>query len=310
MTGVLAIDLGKTGCRAVLFTDGVRGAQVRGPGAIGLADTGGAVRAMDAINAATRGWATVDAVSAGLAGMGKAREQAPALAAALADRFGTEQIVLTDDMTTSHAGALGGAPGAVLAAGTGAIALAVTDAGVSHYVDGWGYLLGDDGSGFAVGRAGLRSALCAHDGRGGSAELHARATARFGNLDGLPWVVHGVDNPPRLIAAFARDVADAAHAGDPVARGIWADAGRALARTAAAALSGGSVTTAFVCTGGLMQVGDLLTGPLDAQLARLAPGVRRRAPLGDALDGAHLLLTRPDLPHRTQLRRSSTKEYR
>ena len=310
MTGVLAIDLGKTGCRAVLFTDGVRGGEVCGPGAVGLADIGGVARAMHAITAATRGWAAVDAVGAGLAGLRGVGARASELAAALTARFGTDQIVLTDDMTTSHAGALGGAPGAVLAAGTGSVALGVTPSGDSHYVDGWGYLLGDDGSGFAVGRAGLRSALCAHDGRGGSAALHARATARFGNLEGLPSVVHGSDNPPGCIAAFARDVAEAAHAGDPVARGIWADAGRALARTAAAALSGGSVATAFACTGGLMQVGDLLTEPLDAQLARLAPGVRRRAPLGDALDGAHLLLTRPDLPHRTQLRRSPTKEYR
>jgi N-acetylglucosamine kinase-like BadF-type ATPase len=300
---VLALDVGKTGCRAALFVGGARTAEASSSGAVGLADPDGVARAMAAIAEATEGWGNVDVVTGGFAGLGQGRQRAPALAAAMATRFDTDRVLLTTDMAIAHAGALDGAPGAVLAAGTGAIAMAIAPDGSSHTVDGWGYLLGDEGSGYAIGRAGLAAALHAHDGRrGGSTRLRRLATARFGSLDGLPNLVFAAANPPGLVGGFAREVADAAHAGDEVARLIWADAGRALAGTAAAALtalSNGSSTLA--CTGGLFDAGALLTGPFDAELAALAPGVSRCAAVGDALHGAFLLHSRPDLPHQRLL---------
>jgi N-acetylglucosamine kinase-like BadF-type ATPase len=286
-----------------LFVDGTRTAEASSSGAVGLANTDGVASAMAAIAEATDGWGSVDAICGGLAGLGQGRERAPALATELAARFGTDRVLLTTDMAIAHAGALGGAPGAVLAAGTGAIAMAIAPDGSIHTVDGWGYLLGDEGSGYAIGRAGLAAALHAHDGRSdGSTRLRRLATARFGSLNGLPSLVFAAANPPGLIGGFARDVAEAAHAGDEVARRIWVDAGRALAATAAAALatlSNGSSTLA--CTGGLFEVGALLGDPFDAELAALAPGVSRSPALGDALSGAFLLHARPDLPHRRLL---------
>ncbi|WP_051579504.1 N-acetylglucosamine kinase [Pseudonocardia acaciae] len=302
MTRVLALDVGKTGSRAALFVDGVRTEEATGTGALGLAEADGVARAMAAITGVTEGWGGVDAVTAGLAGLGRGRDKAPALAAALTERFGTEKILLTGDMAIAHAGALGGEPGAVLAAGTGAIAMSITPDGRSHTVDGWGYLLGDNGSAYAIGKAGLEAALRAHDGRrGGSTRLRRLATARYGQLEGMPTLVFAAESPPQLMGGFARDVAEAARAGDEVAGRIWADAARALAETAAAALAalagspGGSATLA--CTGGLFDVGTLLTDPFDRELAALAPGVPRSEVRGDALEGAYLLHARPDLPH-------------
>ncbi len=86
-------------------------------------------------------------------------------------------MLVSDDAVTAHLGALGGEPGVVIVAGTGAIALAVDE--VAARADGWGTRLGDDGGGYWIGRAGLAAALRAHDGRGGSRELLARAMARF-----------------------------------------------------------------------------------------------------------------------------------
>ena len=63
--------------------------------------------------------------------------------------------------------------------------LAIDGEGGCHRADGWGHLLGDDGSGFAVGRAGLASAMRAVDGRGGSRPLLERALARFGSVEGM-----------------------------------------------------------------------------------------------------------------------------
>src|SRR5690606_40636460 len=86
------------------------------------------------------------------------------------------------DALTAHLGALGGRPGAVVAVGTGAIALGTDLRDVWHRVDGWGHLLGDLGSGSWIGAQGLRAAVAASHGRdkGGSTRALAAATERVG----------------------------------------------------------------------------------------------------------------------------------
>ncbi len=303
MSRVLAFDVGKSGCRVALFVDGVRIVEAQQPGPRGLADRTGATDAADAMLAAARelGADPVDGIAVGLAGLTQAPHAPAVLAEHLLGPLGADRLVAASDMTTSHLGALAGGAGVVVAAGTGAVALAVADTGTHHRVDGWGYLLGDAGSGHAIGRAGLDAALRCHDGRGGSQRLRSLAQQRFGSLDDLPRLVHGSDNPPRTIAAFARDVASAAHEGDDTARALWVEAGRDLAVTAAAAaraLAGevlaGEVLVSTV--GGLFDAGTLLTEPFETELSRLAPRARLVAPAGDALDGAHRMAG-ATLPH-------------
>lgn len=59
-----------------------------------------------------------------------------------------------------------GKPGLVLIAGTGSIVYGITEEQDSFRVGGWGYLVGDEGSGFDIGRQAVVSVLKAHDGRG------------------------------------------------------------------------------------------------------------------------------------------------
>ncbi len=129
-------------------------------------------------------------------------------------------------------------------------------------------MLGDDGGGYWIGRRALAIALRAHDGRGGSAALRAaaearfgplatiarrgaRATAprrrrrsapraaaeaRFGPLAQIARAVYDAPDPVATVAAFTRDVADLARAGDAAAAAILAAAGAELARTVTAAI--------------------------------------------------------------------------
>lgn len=302
MTRVLVFDVGKTGCRAALFDGEERVAEAVVPGRSGVVDPDGARAAVQAMRAAGEqvGAAVVDAICAGLAGFASAQDRADQLASGLSRHFDTSAIALTSDMATSHAGALDGRPGVVIVAGTGAVALGIDADGASATCDGWGYLLGDDGSGYAIGRAGLSSAVRASDGRGGSTALLDRARRRFGTLRGLPALIHGADNPPRLIASFARDVHAAATAGDEVATGIWRHAGRELARTAAAAahqVFAAGVGFDMAATGGLFAAGPLLTAPFEAEVTARAPAGRLVPCSGDALDGGRLIAMRTDLPH-------------
>jgi N-acetylglucosamine kinase-like BadF-type ATPase len=115
-----------------------------------------------------------------------------------------------------------------VAAGTGTVCVA---RGPRRWakVDGWGSLLGDAGSGFAIGRAGLDAALRHVDGRGGSAVLLKAAERRFGPAPALVERIHAAPVPTRAVASFAADVAREAAAGDGVAAAILREADRVAA---------------------------------------------------------------------------------
>lgn len=86
---------------------------------------------------------------------------------------------------------------------------------------------GDAGGGAWIGRAGLETALRAHDGPpSASACPPARAEAAFGRVTGLPEVLHPRTDRPAVLASFAPDAADRA-ADDPVAADIQRAAARA-----------------------------------------------------------------------------------
>jgi len=299
MSAVLAVDLGKTGCRAQVW-DGPAGAAVaagEGPGAPGLAESGGVAAALSAVLGAARpllthlGGERLAGVCVGAAGAASAPGAARELAALLLESLPTDRAAVASDAVTAHAGALGGATGVVLAAGTGAVTIGLGDGGTFARVDGWGPWLGDDGSGAWIGRAGLSAALRAHDGRGPATSLTEAAAGLFGPLDQLPHAVGGTENPARAAATFAPAVAGAAASGDAVAAGVLREAAAHLAEAVAAAARAvaGDGPVRVALTGGLIHLGTPLTDPLHDLLARSTPPLDIRPALGDPLDGARRL---------------------
>jgi N-acetylglucosamine kinase-like BadF-type ATPase len=69
------------------------------------------------------------------------------------------RVVAVSDVELAHAAAFGGGPGLLVVAGTGSIAAARDRRGRWQRAGGWGQLLGDEGSGFWIGRAALRDPL-------------------------------------------------------------------------------------------------------------------------------------------------------
>jgi len=301
---VLAVDFGKTGCRAALWVDTSR-TDAEGPGAPGLASPNGAALAEAAILAVATpllraaGLDQVEFGGVGAAGVLAASAPARQLAASLCTRLPARMIAVASDAVTSHAGALGGEPGVVLAAGTGAVALAVGADGTRHQADGWGPWLGDEGSGAWLGLHGLRAALRAADGRGPATALQAAAERRFGPPSALVAALEGHENPPRLAASFAADVARAAEAGDRVAVALLREAAAALAGTvrSAAAHLADAGPVRFAIVGGLASLGPIFIDPLLEALRRDVARLQPIAPCGTALDGARLLALRRDTLH-------------
>jgi glucosamine kinase len=296
MNRYILIDGGQSGCRIVYVENGERVLTGDGAG-LGRQDpdrTEGLLRVLErAFEAmAPRVPDTVDVVAAGLTGFDGSPETARAIADGVRTRVRIKRVVVTTDAVTSYLGAIGFEPGAVVAAGTGVIALAGDREGNVARGDGWGYILGDDGSGYYIGRRGLASALRAHDGRGGSEALLRRAREVFGSPESLKDRVYTSPNPAGEVARFARQVAEAAREGDQASSDIWASAACEVARTVTATLVQLFTPDTFVTvswTGNLFDARDLMLQPFCRQVAEMWPAASVLAPKGTALDGAELL---------------------
>ncbi|MFE3184626.1 N-acetylglucosamine kinase [Streptomyces violascens] len=239
---------------------------------------------------ARAGATRIAAVAIGAAGMVTLGDELRAeLPGALARSLGVRTLALAADAVTAYAGALGRRAGAVVAAGTGMIALG-TDLAGWRRADGWGHLLGDCGSGAWIGRAGLEAGLRAHDGRrGGSAALLDRLTAVFGAPAELPGLLYPRSDRPAVLASFAPEVAGCADA-DPVAAGILQEAARHIVEAAAAVCPADTAEEPQVAlTGGLFKLGAPLLVPLGEEFRRQLPYARRVEAAGDPLDGSLLI---------------------
>ncbi len=160
-----------------------------------------------------------DVLVVGAAGAGRAVE-ARELQQALRAEAVAQTVVVTTDIAIALEGALGAGAGIVLAAGTGSIAIARDGAGASIRAGGHGWQMGDEGSGYAIGRAALGAVSRAADGRGAETTLSGRLleATRSGDFDDLVrWTATA--GPPE-VAALAPHVLAAAADGDATARAI------------------------------------------------------------------------------------------
>jgi N-acetylglucosamine kinase-like BadF-type ATPase len=188
----------------------------------------------------------------GLSGFDRAEDRArmePSLRAL------ARSLAMTNDARLVLAGLSGGI-GIALIAGTGSIAYGTDPTGASARAGGWGNLIGDEGSGWRMGRDALAAVAQATDGRAPATELTERILSHW-RLDNPSDLILRVYDPAMSkgdIAELSGIVFAAASAGDAVARGIVDDAVRSLA-TIPVAVAGrlsfpGAIPLAFA--GGLL----------------------------------------------------------
>ncbi len=174
---------------------------------------------------AVRSHGTEEGVSvcAGVAGAGRSAEQA-----ALADRLQSLASELTGrqdlrvrvvhDAEIALEAAFHGESGIIVIAGTGSVVFARTTEGRMERAGGWGYLLGDEGSGHVIGLRGLNAVCAALDG-GPQTQLVASARERL-SIETIADAIQRVYKENMPCQHFAPSVLDAAKAGDVVAQKI------------------------------------------------------------------------------------------
>lgn len=202
------------------------------------------------------------------------------------DLAGVHRIVVTHDSVTSFLGVLGDQQGAVVAAGTGVVTLGV---GPEHStrVDGWGYMMGDAGSGYWIGRAALDAVMRAHDGRGPATALTAVVQERWPDLESAYVALQSSEDRVRTVASFAAPTAAHAASGDEVAIRICGEAAGELALAIIAALrvTDAPADAAIGAIGGVFG-SDLIRAAFETAVRAERPDARFVPPAGSGLDGA------------------------
>jgi glucosamine kinase len=189
-------------------------------------------------------------------------------------------LALETDAATMLLGAFGGKPGVVVIAGTGSVGEVLRQDGSRGSVGGWGFPVGDEGSGAWLGLRAVQAAQRALDGRGPRGAL-AEAVYEVIGADSeaiLAWCAQAGQGAYAQLAPHIFAAADV----DPVAGALLRAAGASI-REMADALDPSKQLPVALCGG----IGRRLAPYLPAGFA-----ARLHEPEGDAIDGALLLVRR------------------
>src|SRR3989442_2432797 len=215
------------------------------------------------------------AVCLGIAGVD--REDEARTVRAIMRRIGYKSrvLVVNDALIALVAGAQD-APGIVIIAGTGSIVYGRNAAGEAARAGGWGHMIGDEGSGYWIGRQAVAAVMRAADGRGPDTGLATEILAYFNVADvsRLPRIVYDREMPRMNVAALGPIVQTVAEGGDAVAVRILERAADELV------LGAHSVTTrlemrgdafTFYLAGGVFRVVPWVADELPRRLVEVAP---------------------------------------
>ena len=215
------------------------------------------------------------AICLGIAGVDRPNDAA--VVRGIMKRIGYKaRIVIVNDALIALETGAPGQPGIVVISGTGSIAYGRNAAGEAARSGGWGYALGDEGSGYWIGRAALRAVLRAADQRGPRTILTPMLLQHF-SVTQPQLLLHEIYHhhlEPVAIGALASCVRDAFNEGDQAATGIL--------RGAADELEGAALSVArrleliaeaftFVLSGGIFRAVPWLAEELARRLPASAP---------------------------------------
>ncbi|MGB3265982.1 MAG: BadF/BadG/BcrA/BcrD ATPase family protein [Microcoleus sp.] len=246
----------------------------------------------------------IEAICLGLAGAGRAKDieivqfvvQNLQLANSLpvTRSILPRNIVICSDCAIALVGGTGQEVGIAVIAGTGSIVFGQNRQGETKRVGGWGYILGDEGSGYDIAVGGLQAALKFYDGRGDFTALAEKFQGHLGlnNLEELVEVVYRRGWGVPEIAALAPIVDRAAAEGDRVAEGIIDRAVAKLTfstKTAISALFSPTEEFEIVTIGGVWGGEANYRGRFETAISAIAPNAKVISPRYEPAFGAALL---------------------
>lgn len=276
---VLGIDAG--GTKTVCLLADERGqilSEGRGPGAnLHAAGELGVEKVLHGVMETALGERGIApaAICLGIAGVD--RDDEAKTVGAIMRRIGQKSrvLVVNDALIALVAGARD-APGVVIVAGTGSIVYGRNAGGEAARAGGWGHIIGDEGSGYWIGREALAAVMRAADGRGPQTRLTRNILTHFdvADISRLPRIVYDRELPRVSVAALGPIVQQVAANGDAVATRILERAAEELvlgASSVATRLEMRGDEFTFYLAGGVFPVVPWLADELSRRLVEVAP---------------------------------------
>jgi len=220
------------------------------------------------------------AICLGIAGVDRAEDSTVVRSIMRRIGYKTRTLVVNDALVALEAGAPG-APGVVIVSGTGSIAYGRNNRNEGARAGGWGHVLGDEGSGYWIGRAALRAVLREADRRGPRTALTPLLLRHFGVSEAQNLIHEVYQNKlrPSAIGALAECVQAAFSQGDQAATGILraaADELEASGVGVAKRLALGGEPFAFILAGGIFRAVPWLRDELQRRLPLSVPNSSAR----------------------------------
>lgn len=206
------------------------------------------------------------------------------------DKAGISSWKLVGDHVIALQGALSGRPGLAFIAGTGSICFGRGPDGREERAGGWGHLIGDEGSAYALGRAALSAVARAWDGWGEETALTGLLLGELGLHTRQKLISHIYGGDKTRVASLAPLVDRAAAQGDRAAVGILEENAQemaAMVRAVALRLDLPQAPVAML--GGLLEHDTCLRRAFISAMGVTCPGCTCILPEQDALHGALLM---------------------
>ncbi len=297
---LIGIDGGQTSTKAVVMDDSGRllGAGRGGP-ANHIREPGGIERIRqslrDAISEARNSAGIGDSsVVCAYLGMTGGSAQMEELCRPVVLGMGVERMELGHDSLIALYSVTFGKPGVVVIGGTGSVGFGRDARGHSARTGGWGYIFGDEGSGYWIAVRALNASARASDGIDPQTNLldYLCRALKVSTLAEIHALVYSAAHSRPDVAAFASAVCEAAVGGDSVAQRILEDAGEELGRLAVGVLKSLGFDNEPVTVGmagGVFTAGQLVIDSFTRTVRAEAPLADVTLPLTPPAVGAALL---------------------
>ena len=286
----LALDAGQTGVRTLLIDGDSRSLQ-QFPGV--KTDRELFPQLAEFITTSLEGVNTPVSLSIGMTGLTAAQSKPAELLELLP--VNVRDVSLAHDSITGFLGALGTQIGVVTAVGTGVVTLGVGENDMVR-IDGWGNLIGDAGSAYWIGRAGLEAGMRVYDGRIPSSSLLSLVTENFSHPEEAYIELQTSNDRVARIASYARRVIELAE-DDEEARRIVNAAGHELALSAVTAAQRvglrDSDSPLFSWVGNVMKA-EMLKDAFVSGVVNAVPQAQFVSPLAEPIEGVALMTSLPE----------------
>ena len=241
-------------------------------------------------------FADVKQIVIGVAGAGR-EEDAKLLEKSFKDYADQERIHFKGVKVLSDAhialeGAFPNSAGCILIAGTGSILFGKDEKGTIHRVGGFGRLIGDEGSGYSIGRKALNAVSKASDGRGEETLISELLDAKMKSGSSAS-IINKVYNDKLDVASVAKIVIQAAEEGDPIAEDILDEEADELVlhiRSLIEKLHTNNLNVAF--SGSLIDNKNFYSDLLKNKIKSTLPNVKVVKPANPPVSGAILFAKR------------------